>query len=827
MDIDVDTPASKRNSVLQATIDYFGEDNVLNIATFGTEGGKSAVLTACRGLGIDSDIGQYLANLIPTERGSLWPLKDVIYGNIEKDRKPVSEFIKEVGCHQGLLEVITSIEGLVNKRSIHASGVYIYNDGYLEYNAMMKAPNGQRITQFNMGDSDYMGSLKYDYLTIEALDKMSACLDFLLKDGLLDDQGSLKANYDKYLHPDILNSNDRNMWALAGEGEVLDLFQFSTTVGLDAIKKIKPTNLIEAAHANSLMRLMAQHGEINPVDKYLQFRKDISLWYQEMKNYSLTQQEQKILEKYLKRYYGVSATQEDVMTILMDKEVCNLNVKEANKVRKAIAKKKSDVLQEAKEMIFSKCSSHNLALYIWDKVVMPQAGYAFSINHTTPYTMIALQELYLYANFPSVYWNTACLAVNSGSLEETEDKTTDYGKIAKAIGEIASRGVKISLLDINKSDFGFKPDPENNQILFGLKGANSIGTELVNTIIKFRPYNNIEEFVAKVKPKKPAMLSLIKGGAFDSLYSGDRIKSMQTYLAMTSEPKKRITMQNMNGLIEANLIPKNLDWHRRVFNFNRYLKNNYKKEGCYYLDDIAYKFYAEHFDIDLLKVNNNSYYISCDQCENEYQQIMNTVREWIKLEQVNLLNQYNNFLFQEEWNKYAMGNKSSWEMSSVCFYHSEHELAHVKNSQYGIQNFSELPTEPEVSSYFNRKGSKIPIYKLTKIIGTCINSNKTKGSISLLTTEGEVIDVKFRPEYFALFNKQTSEILPDGKKRILEKSWFERGNKLMITGYRRGDSFVPKKYKNTATHTLYKIDEVTDTGEIKLRSTRLGQVEED
>ena len=93
----------------------------MQVATFGTEGTKSAVLTACRGYrsedfpdGIDVDQAQYMSSLIPQERGFLWPISDVINGNEEKDRKPVTPFIREVNNYPGLLAIIQSIEGSKN-----------------------------------------------------------------------------------------------------------------------------------------------------------------------------------------------------------------------------------------------------------------------------------------------------------------------------------------------------------------------------------------------------------------------------------------------------------------------------------------------------------------------------------------------------------------------------------------------------------------------------------------------------------------------------------------------------------------------------------------
>lgn len=206
--------------------------NVLNIATFGTEASRSAVITSCRGYtseeypeGIDSEIAQYLTAMIPSERGKTRSLSACIYGDPEKDLKPIADFNREIAKYPGLKEIMLSIEGMVNKVSSHASGIYIYNNGFLEHNAMMKTRRGAAITQFNMEDSDYMGSLKYDFLTIEALDKIRVAMDLLIEDGFMEEQETLKMTYDKYLHPDVLDYENAELWDTFGTNEVVNLFQ--------------------------------------------------------------------------------------------------------------------------------------------------------------------------------------------------------------------------------------------------------------------------------------------------------------------------------------------------------------------------------------------------------------------------------------------------------------------------------------------------------------------------------------------------------------------------------------------------------------------------
>jgi DNA polymerase-3 subunit alpha len=131
-----------------------------------------------------------------------------------------------------------------------------------------------------------------------------------------------------------------------------------------------------------------------------------------------------------------------------------------------------------------------------------------------------------------------------------------------------------------------------------------------------------------------------------------------------------------------------------------------------------------------------------------------------------------------------------------------------------------MPSIPEVDYFFQRNGVQIPIYKLHRIAGTVIGKNDTRHSVILLTTSG-VVSVKFTRDYYAMFNRQLSEKDETGKKHIVEKGWFTRGTKILVTGYRRDDTFVTKKYKNTGGHQLYKITNVQGRN-IDITSERYG-----
>ena len=863
-DIDLDLCPSKRPRILNEIkkergqnfnkdIDDLSRKNLgcTLIATFGTEGTRSTILTACRGYrsaeypdGIDVDTAQYLSSLIPSERGFLWSLDDVINGNEDKGRKPIKMFINEVNTYPGLLEIMKGIEGLVNKRSSHASGVILFDEDPYEFGTFMRTPKGEVITAYDLHMCEACGMTKYDFLVTEVQDKLCEAIRLLQEYNEIDSSLTLREVYDKYFHPNVLPIDNQEIWKTLQENSVLNIFQFDSEVGSQAAKKIKPKSMLEMADANGLMRLMtAEKGQESPMEKYIKFKNDISLWYKEMREYGLTQAEQKTLEPYFKSSYGVPPSQEQLMRMLMDENICGFTLAEANAARKIVGKKQMSKIPELRDKVLTQAKSSCLGHYVWACGIGPQMGYSFSVIHALAYSFIGFQTMFIATNWNPIYWNTACLIVNSGGLEEESDfeedddgyvvekkeKATDYGKIAKAIGDITSRGIQVSLVDINKSSYSFKPDVENNEILFGMKALSNINGPTIEQIISHRPYAGIADFMSKCPLNKSAMFSLIKAGAFDKLektwaeelHTTARNVTMIYYISKVCEAKKRITLQNFNGLIQHNLIPAELDFQKQTYLFTKYLKAN-KKVGKYYVfDNVCEEFYNKHFDLDQLEVINGLTCILQTNWEKIYQNIMDKARDWIKDNQAEILNRFNNMLFKECWDKYATGNISSYEMEALCFYYHEHELINVNNNKYGIVDFNELASNPVIDYFFKRNGRDIPIYKIYKIVGTVIGKNDNRSSITLLTPTG-VVNVKFTKEYYAMFNRQISELGEDGVKHVVEKGWFTRGVKLLVAGFRRDDTFVGKTYKNNGFHQLYKITEVYNNGDIKLTHDREG-----
>lgn len=155
-----------------------------------------------------------------------------------------------------------------------------------------------------------------------------------------------------------------------------------TPVGLATAKLVKPKSAMELAIANSLMRLMADESGVMPSETFTKYKNNIQLWYNEMNNYGLSEEEIKIMEKHLLQNSGVCESQEGIMMISMDDKISSFTVKEANKLRKTIAKKKLAEIDSMHEMFMNKGheigTSDNLLNYVWNVQVKRQLGYSLS-----------------------------------------------------------------------------------------------------------------------------------------------------------------------------------------------------------------------------------------------------------------------------------------------------------------------------------------------------------------------------------------------------------------------------------------------------------------
>lgn len=843
-DIDNDSQNAKRDAIIEAIRNYFGEDRVLNVATFSTLSAKTAIEKAGKGLKklgydiTDETIG-YLKSLVPTERGQVWSLKDCFYGNTDKDRKPVKELINEINKYEHLQDCIFIFEGLIINRGIHASGILIGNEPYVDQISAMRSPNGVLCSCYDLHDAEYCGWTKVDILTIQASDKIRKTMDLLIANGHMEWQGSLKATYWKYLHPDVLDYDNKEMWDMIKQ--IYSIFQFDTPVAVKALNKVEPHSVMDLSATNSLLRLQGD-GEESPLDKYARYKRDINEWYSDMTKYGLNEDEQQCLTEHLGNSYGMAESQEKVMLLSMDKRISGFSLKQANKLRKAIAKKKADVLEETKTLFFESCKNQGtrdiFAKYIWEEEFGMSFGYSFSQLHSYSYSVIALQELNLNYYYPRVYWNTACLTIESQSDETNEraNGQTDYGKVAKSIYKMRKFGINVLQPDIERSGISFTPNEEDNTILFGLGGISGINLDIAKAIIDNRPYKNFDDFYNKFHYTgslitKSKMVSLIKSGCFDN--TDDKISAMK-WLTVYENPKKEsLTTANIPNAINLGVeFPQELlmayYFYKYVIDKKFFYCNDpkFKSKKHYLVTDNAIDYFEEHC-MDKMQEERDYYYaenglVVVDKAlEKALKESMDKLKAYINTQAV--IDQYNALTWQSEYQSMIGGieDENKWAFSSISFYpNGEHELNGIDYETYNLSHFSELPEEPTftLKSRGNRTWRQYDIYR---ICGTVLDRKDKDHMFNILTPDNEVVAVNMPKGQFAYY-KQTIEI--DGVK---DENWLKRGNLVMVCGYRREDAFFVKSYKNSIfQHSMTLIKRVNEDKSLDLQLERLQEEEE-
>lgn len=860
LDIDIDIESAKRDGCIKSLQSVYGKNNVVRVCTFGTEGAKNAIQTACRSLGVDVDIAHYLSSMVSGERGIQYNLSQVFYGDEENGIAPNRQFVDEMtNNYPEVWEVAQGIEGLVNRIGQHAGGVIIVDEDFTKHNAFMMTQKGEVVSQFELHDSEKVGQIKIDLLATEATDKIRACLDLLVQYGKIEKKATLRETYENAIGVYNLERNNPKMWEMVWNNQITSLFQMEKDSGVQGIALTKPKSVDELAILNSAIRLMApEKGAEQPLNMWARYREDIEEWYREMRIYGLTTDEIEFLANFSGIVDGICATQEGMMMLVQEPRVAGMSLAWADKCRKAIAKKQGKLFEECEkeyyEAVKANGCSEKLSSYVWEVLLRVQRGYSFNLAHTFSYSIVALQEMNLAFRFPIIYWNCANLIVDSGSAgeigsedEEDEEPTAEepeeeivsiyesedyeeyeyedlpdrsgkkkkkarsvaYGKISSAIGKMKSYGINVSLPDINESNYSFTPDETDNTIRYGIKGITRVGDTLVDEIIDNRPYYSFADFIERIKVNKTQIVNLIKSGCFDKIEAKSREEIMDSYLLSIADTKSRLTLQNMPSLIREDLIPEEMSLYSRLFNFNKFLKKC--KVGLYYgLTEEAFEFIESLGYVDMVYEDMTGTYANGAMRQTEwdkvYKKAMEPMRLYLKDPANKMLEKLNQRMIDVEKEKAAQGSTCKWEMDSVGFYNEEHELQEYYNKGYlrgyELSNFSDLSEEPEVASTFTPKsgGNPVPIFRLFHIAGTVIEKNKTKHSITLLCNN-EVVNVKIWDSQFTKYDKQISAKMDDGKKKIIERSWFSRGNKIFLTGIRRGNAFVPKIYKSSDVDT--------------------------
>ena len=821
---------------------YFGYDKVLPICTVGTEGSKSAILSSFRAFGLDADTAQRISDLIPIERGKNWDIKDCVFGNEKKDREPVKLIQKYYKQYKEIFDVAMEIEGLINKRSQHASGVLISPTNYLDYNAMMKTPKGTRVSQYCMTESEKCGLIKEDLLFTEYESKLQTCLEFMKKDGLI--KGETAKELYQFITPDNLNLEDEKIWKeIFHNGNVSEVFQMEGQTGIAICEKVKPNNIQELSAANSLMRLKSdisvefiakQDGfegiEVTDFmkklfetetlsDKYLRYKNNPQHFINDTVKFGVPKDYALRIADTLQDTYGVCVSQEDLMKLLMN--IFEFNITEAHKVRKAIAKKKPALLEDGRILMLKYANEKDIplivAFYVW-LLIMGTAGYAFSVVHAYSYSLIGYQGAFLKYYYP-LYWHTACLAINAQSItvengdeEKTNrNKTTDYAKISQAIFDLQQEGIPVNHPNINKSDFSFSPDKETNTILYGLKALDRVGDEIAQQIIELRPYKDFEDFLNKnvcfdnekypnrKKLNKNTMSSLIFSNSFECLGT-KKSECVVKYLGLQVNDIGNLTTRYLDELKENKLLPNEFDNFKNMQNALVKIKKFQCKENKkawkipyneYEITQHIYDFFYDNV------IENNGEYILLEKKSTnaKYKEIEEKLKIWLNSNSEILQKQLKNVRIKTEYQDWTKGQGiSDLAFKAMGMYLGNSWLDNA-SEKYNISEFLKLPlAEDNIVSWGKYRGSEYPIFNITQIPLTVIDK-ESKHKVITGMTKGAIIKCKMKDNTYDYYSK-----------------YFERGKKLILWGYRgrTEDSFTIKLYNSVRkdyidTHTIIEV----------------------
>jgi DNA polymerase-3 subunit alpha len=484
-DIDIDFCERRRGEVIAYVTEKYGRENVAQIITFGTMKAKAVVRDVGRVLEMPFADVDKVAKQIPAAL-------DMTLEKALEESEPLRQMEQSDPKVKELLSVARRLEGMTRHASVHAAGVVIAPRAITEYAPLYKGARDEIVTQWSMKEIERVGLLKMDFLGLSTLT--------LIFDAIAE----IKRTAGIELDIDNVPLDDPKTYQIFQEGLTYGVFQFESSGMRDILRKAKPQRLDDLIALNALYRPGPLRSGM--VDDFIARKQGKT----EVK-YELPE-----LEPVLSDTYGVIAYQEQVMRI--SNVVAGFTLGEADILRKAMGKKKADVMQKMRDKFVSgaKKLGHNekKAAHLFD-LMEHFAGYGFNKSHSTAYAYLAYQTAYLKANYP---WHFAA------ALFTIEAQNTE--KLAMYLGEARDRDIPVLPPDINQSQLRFTVEPDKG-VRFGLTAIKNVGEGAIESLLDVRAkQGRISSLPALCEDldlrlvNKRVFESLVKAGAFDSLAQG-------------------------------------------------------------------------------------------------------------------------------------------------------------------------------------------------------------------------------------------------------------------------------------------------------------------
>jgi DNA polymerase-3 subunit alpha len=506
-DIDIDIQDTRRGEVIQYCVDKYGEERVANIVTFGRMAARNAVRDVARVLQVPYAEADRLAKMIPPPvQGRHIPLEKSLQENSElKEEYETSETAKKV------FDLAVQLEGTIRSHGVHAAGVVIAPDDIVKFVPLEMAQKGVVATQYPMGPVEELGLLKMDFLGLSNLTILNNALRIIRK------------VFKKNIELSKIPVDDEKTFALLQRGDTTGVFQLESAGMKRYLKELGPTLFEDIIAMNALYR----PGPMSEIPRFIEGKNNpISIQYLH-----------ESLEPILQDTYGVMVYQEQIIKLLQ--LVAGYTAGEADLVRKAIGKKKRDIMNAEEPKFIKGCIKQGLtepqAKQLWSQI-QPFADYSFNKAHATCYAQIAYWTAYLKAHFPEAFM----AALMTSDFDDTD-------RLAIEITECQHMGIDVLPPNVNQSFVEFAVVPGAKQIRFGMGAIKNVGTGAVEEILRARAevgtFETLEQFLTNVNPRivnRKAMESLIKAGAFNDF--ADRstlLHNLDTMLAFASRQQKQ------------------------------------------------------------------------------------------------------------------------------------------------------------------------------------------------------------------------------------------------------------------------------------------------
>jgi DNA polymerase III subunit alpha len=492
-DIDIDFCERRRGEVIDYVTRKYGRENVAQIITFGTMKARAVVRDVGRVLEMPFADVDRVAKQIPAAL-------DMTLDKALEESETLRQMEQGDPKVKELLSVARRLEGMTRHASVHAAGVVIAPNAITEHAPLYKGARDEIVTQWSMKEIERVGLLKMDFLGLSTLTLIYDAIE------------EIRKTTGKTLDIDAIPFDDPKTYQVFQEGQTYGIFQFESSGMRDILRKAKPQRLDDLIALNALYRPgPLRSGMVEDFIARKQGKTEVK--------YELPQ-----LEPVLSDTYGVIAYQEQVMRI--SNLVAGFTLGEADILRKAMGKKKADVMQKmrAKFIDGARKNGHSekKAAHLFE-LMEHFAGYGFNKSHSTAYAYLAYQTAYLKANYP---WHFAA------ALFTIEAQNTD--KLAMYLGEARERGVPVLPPDINRSQLRFSVEPDKG-VRFGLTAIKNVGQGAIESLLEVRRrHGRIASFNALCEEldlrlvNKRVFESLIKAGAFDSVAQGTPYSDLPT-----------------------------------------------------------------------------------------------------------------------------------------------------------------------------------------------------------------------------------------------------------------------------------------------------------